>query len=671
MNQCRQCKRVLPADTKNGVCPSCVLGLARGIDPYGAETNALNTGHESYPAPQELNRLLPNYRVDKLIGQGGMGAVYQAFQPSLDRTVAIKIMSHRFANDPSFAERFSREAKTMARLNHQNIVNVYDYGQAGEACYLVMEFVDGVNLRQAMREGSLTAEQGLAIVPQVCEALQFAHDEGIIHRDIKPENILVDKKGRVKIADFGLAKLVDDDRPSFTLTGSRQVLGTLNYMAPEQIEKPNTVDHRADIYSLGVVLYELLTGELPLGRFQLPGEKFAGHAALDDVVVRTLEKQPARRFQQASEVRSAVEVARASATFQNTLPASPGLVGNRLENRPAPPIKSPENLSPNTSRVKFEIENPWHGMTVTKGILSVQSDGVSISYSKRDNVFNSSIFGASGKHLIPYSEILKAEFKEGWFSHSMILKLDTLEDYAALFAEEPGTLVLSIKAADEEEVRAVINAIRAKKGHQPLPYVSLKPEEQRSRAQKQMMWPAIGLLIAGLINTAFLPAAVGWIFLKPEIKISTKAYVIPQLEETPLQPQAAIPAIENLVTTPDLPAAAPPPADPAVETPAGTAPATAKLAPAKASKISEASHAEIPKTNLTPWHWATTAGIFLLGLIICSGGFAMILLKNWGWCLATSILAIVPIHPGAIVGIPVGILALVQLNRESNRCHFE
>jgi serine/threonine protein kinase len=635
------------------------LGLARGIDPFNAVTRNLSPEHESYPSPQELNRLLPSYRIEKLIGQGGMGAVYQAHQPSLDRAVAIKVMSHRFANDPSFAERFSREAKTMARLNHQNIVNVYDYGQIGNACYLVMEYVDGLNLRQAMVEGNLSAEQGLAIVPQVCEALQFAHDEGIVHRDIKPENILVDKKGRVKIADFGLAKLIDEDQPSFTLTGSRQVLGTLNYMAPEQIEKPTTVDHRADIYSLGVVLYELLTGELPLGRFQLPGEKFAGHASLDDVVVRTLEKQPDRRFQQASEVRSAVEVARASASFHNVAPASANHAGNRLEKRPAPPIKSPEKISTEVPRVKFEIENPWHGMTVTRGILAVQPDGVAINYSKRDTVFNSTMFGESGKHLIPYSEILKAELKEGWFSNSLILRLDTIDDYAALFAEEPGTLIFSIKSSEEEEVRSVINSIRAKKGHQPLPYVSLKPEEQRSRAQKRMMWPAIGLLIAGLINSVFLPVAVGWVFLfKPHYQSSVEAIATQLPGSTPL-PVSVIPLNGN-------------PKISQAELPASTAPAT-EQADGEILKIPEKIKAAIPntKTTLSTWQWITTAGFFLIGLVLCSGGLAMLMLKNWAWCMATSIFALVPIHPGAVVGIPAGIIALIQLNRQSNRSHFE
>ena len=137
------------------------------------------------------------------------------------------------------------------------------------------------------------------VVPKICEALEFAHNEGILHRDIKPENILVDVRGRVKIADFGIAKLVEDARPGTALTGSGRTLGTPHYMAPEQLEKPGTVDHRADIYSLGVVFYEMLTGELPLGRFQPPSHKVAMDVRLDEVVLHALEKEPSRRYQHA------------------------------------------------------------------------------------------------------------------------------------------------------------------------------------------------------------------------------------------------------------------------------------------------------------------------------------------------------------------------------------
>jgi tRNA A-37 threonylcarbamoyl transferase component Bud32 len=242
----------------------------------------------------------------ELLGQGGMGAVYKARQPTLDRVVAVKVLPPEAGRDPAFAERFQREARALARLGHPNIVAVHDVGQAGDFYYFVMEYVDGVNLRQLLRDGQLSPEQALRIVPQICDALQYAHEEGIVHRDIKPENILLDRKGRVKIADFGLAKLLGHDAGNFTLTGSRQVMGTLYYMAPEQVERPLEVDHRADIYSLGVVFYEMLTGQLPVGRFPMPSEKAGTDAFLDSVVLRALEREPERRYQRAGEVKTAI-----------------------------------------------------------------------------------------------------------------------------------------------------------------------------------------------------------------------------------------------------------------------------------------------------------------------------------------------------------------------------
>ena len=179
------------------------------------------------PSLEELAAAFPQLEILELIGQGGMGFVFKARQPKLDRFVALKILPQSLAADPAFAERFTREGRLLARLNHPNIVTVHDFGRAEYAApaheyarlrsnaalpdeffYLLMEYVDGVNLRQAMKAGRFTAEQALAVVPKICEALQFAHNEGILHRDIKPENILLDTKGRVKIADFGIAKLI-------------------------------------------------------------------------------------------------------------------------------------------------------------------------------------------------------------------------------------------------------------------------------------------------------------------------------------------------------------------------------------------------------------------------------------------------------------------------------
>jgi predicted Ser/Thr protein kinase len=269
--------------------------------------SAASAGGSPIPALEDLASLFPQLEILGLVGRGGMGVVYKARQPGLDRFVALKILPPEVGRDPTFAERFGREARALARLNHPNIVAIYDSGQAGGLYYLLMEFVDGVNLRQAILADQVSPEKALAIVPQICDALQYAHEEGVVHRDIKPENVLLDRKGRVKVADFGLAKLLGLGTGDVTLTGTSQAMGTFHYMAPEQYEKPQAVDHRADIYSLGVVFYELLTGKLPLGRFELPSEKVQVDVRLDHVVLKTLEREPERRYQYVSEVKSEVE----------------------------------------------------------------------------------------------------------------------------------------------------------------------------------------------------------------------------------------------------------------------------------------------------------------------------------------------------------------------------
>jgi predicted Ser/Thr protein kinase len=261
----------------------------------------------SPPHPDALRSLFPQLEILGLLGHGGMGAVYKARQRGLDRMVALKILPPQISAEPTFAERFAREARALARLSHPSVVTVIDLGQSGSLYYFLMEFVDGVNLRQMLQAGQLATRDALGLMLQICEALEYAHGEGVVHRDIKPENILVDKKGHVKIADFGLSKLLGAARPDLQLTLSNQVMGTMHYMAPEQIDKPLAVDHRADLYSLGVVFYEMLTGELPLGRFELPSRKSAVDSRVDELVLRILERNPKRRYQQAAEIRTELE----------------------------------------------------------------------------------------------------------------------------------------------------------------------------------------------------------------------------------------------------------------------------------------------------------------------------------------------------------------------------
>jgi serine/threonine protein kinase len=299
---CPKCAAIIPDEAPGGLCPKCAMEGAATV------SNPTSGGrHITPPGIAEIARHFPDLEILELLGAGGMGAVYKARQPQLDRFVALKILSHHLADDPAFVERFNREARVLGRLNHPNIVGIHDFGTAGPYCYLLMEYVDGVNLRQAMRAGRFTPNEALEMVQHLCAALKFAHEEGILHRDIKPENILIDSKGRVKIADFGIAKLVGEDRQQdFTLTLQGSVLGSPHYMAPEQIETPADVDQRADIYSLGVVLYEMLTGGLPIGRFALPSEKASMDARIDHIVMRTLEKEREARFQTAEDVRTSV-----------------------------------------------------------------------------------------------------------------------------------------------------------------------------------------------------------------------------------------------------------------------------------------------------------------------------------------------------------------------------
>ena len=315
---CPKCEAELPANAPEGLCPRCLMKSARqetksaGNDESevasDVPTSATPPGKFVPPRPEELAGQFPHLEIIELLGQGGMGAVYKARQKQLDRLVAIKILPPEVEKEAAFAERFTREARSLARLNHPHIVTVFDFGHTAEGLYFfIMEFVEGTDLRHVIQSDKLSPGEALAIVPQICEALQFAHDEGIVHRDIKPENILLDKKGRIKIADFGLAKILDCPATVYTLTQAGQRMGTPHYMAPEQIEHPDQVDHRADIFSLGVVFYEMLTNELPLGRFAPPSQKVQVDVRLDEVVLRTLEKEPDRRYQHASEVKVDVE----------------------------------------------------------------------------------------------------------------------------------------------------------------------------------------------------------------------------------------------------------------------------------------------------------------------------------------------------------------------------
>ena len=244
---------------------------------------------------------LPDYELLESLGRGGMGAVFRARQVKLDREVAIKVLLPPPGEVEGWSERFQREAQALARLVHPGIVTVHDFGQSEDLAWIVMELVDGADLRQMLDEGRLPQAEALAIVPALCEALQYAHDQGVVHRDIKPENVLFDRFGGVKLVDFGLAKL-SGDAAGLQLTRTDQAMGTPRYMAPEQLERPRDVDHRADLFSLGVVFYEMLTGHVPAGVVEPPSRIAGVDPGIDDVVLGALEREPDRRPQSAADI---------------------------------------------------------------------------------------------------------------------------------------------------------------------------------------------------------------------------------------------------------------------------------------------------------------------------------------------------------------------------------
>ncbi len=271
---------------------------------------------------------LPGYELLELLGKGGMGEVWRARQKSLDRVVAVKLLPPKFAADREFVARFEKEATALAVLSHPNIIQIYDRGVAGQHYFFAMELVPGKSLRDLLNQGRPPPVQALRLAVQIARAVDHAHEQNVVHRDLKPENILVDGKGHVKVADFGLAGMRGSER-DLKLTATSVAMGTINYMAPEQRRDAKHVDHRADLYSFGVMLYELLTGELPIGRFKLPSEKVEGlDPRLDEVVGQLLEPDPAHRPGKAGDVAVKLEevIPHSSASVAPPRPSTPSRV---------------------------------------------------------------------------------------------------------------------------------------------------------------------------------------------------------------------------------------------------------------------------------------------------------------------------------------------------------
>lgn len=244
-----------------------------------------------------------DYILTGKIGQGGIAEIYKGCQESLNRDVAIKILASKLTSDPEIVRRFERESMVIAKLNHPNIVHVIDKGKAGNRYYFVMEYVDGTSLREVIEHGTIPLETKLDMIVQVCKALDYAHKNGVIHRDIKPANILIDRQGNPRVADFGIAQIVGT--PEGEVTSSDVIMGTLAYMSPEQKISSTNVDQTTDIYAMGIILYEILTGKKPMGRFKTPSELNENiNCAFDDIVMRCLAQEPTERYQTAVDLKN-------------------------------------------------------------------------------------------------------------------------------------------------------------------------------------------------------------------------------------------------------------------------------------------------------------------------------------------------------------------------------
>ena len=440
---CPTCQGALNSDSS---CNSCLmqLGLSRS-----AKQSPIASNRNRLPSPSQLNTSFPQLEIRTLIGLGGMGAVYQARQTTLDREVALKLVHVELSQDVAFMERFEREAKTLAKLSHPNIVTIYDFGRTSDGmAYFIMEYVDGINLRQVIDTRGVDPSESLALIKSLCGALEYLHGKGIVHRDIKPENILMGEDGVPKLADFGIAKILNDGSQRTSLTMTRQVLGSPNYMAPEHIEAPEQIDHRIDLYSLGIVLYELLTGQLPLGRFEPPSAINARvSASVDAIVLKALQRKPALRYQSAAEIREDIEK-----LGQSAIQAQAPIL--------APIVKV-------SSSVPFEWESQ-NGLKWAVGMVRAVPSVLKIEFKFRDPLFGKI---KSQLHVveIPVNQIERMELTHGVFSSKLSITADASTTLGNLPDSESGCVSLKIKGADRhlaENVVATLGLVNMAKNAQ-------------------------------------------------------------------------------------------------------------------------------------------------------------------------------------------------------------
>lgn len=292
--------------------------------------------HVAFVAPkiEDLAPLFPGYEFEGLIATGGMGAVYRAVQRSLDRTVAIKVLPSEFSRDEVFCRNFEAEAKAMARLNHPNLIGVYDFGEAAGMLFIVMEYVPGRSLYEASHGKVVAPTEAARIVAAVCDGLTHAHENGILHRDIKPSNILLDQQSRPKIGDFGLARPVETKTQE-----GEEIFGTPHYTAPEVVQAPHQVDNRADIFSVGVMLHELLTGKLPASDTRPASVISRCDPRFDAIIRRATQTLPEMRQASAGEI----------ARELRSIASSGGPRGARGGTRPPMPARPQRPTRPTSS----------------------------------------------------------------------------------------------------------------------------------------------------------------------------------------------------------------------------------------------------------------------------------------------------------------------------------
>jgi serine/threonine-protein kinase len=256
-------------------------------------------------SPPRKEVKIGEYIVNGKIGQGGIAEIYRAVQPSLNREVAIKILSKSLCDNDDIVRRFERESLVIAKLNHPNIVHVIDKGTTGGRYYFVMEYINGSSLRQVMDSDKILLKTKLEAIVEICKGLDYAHKNDVIHRDIKPANILIDKQGNVLITDFGIAQIVGNTEGDDTSTNV--VMGTVAYMSPEQKQSSRNVDQTTDIYAVGVMVYEILCGKKPLGHFKPPSEINQDISKkFDQIIHKCLAQDRADRFQTAVALKDAL-----------------------------------------------------------------------------------------------------------------------------------------------------------------------------------------------------------------------------------------------------------------------------------------------------------------------------------------------------------------------------